>query len=503
MTKSEATKQRVLGMSQKMSNGMIATIIKYRNANDLDIKWENGEIQNIKSLAHFREGKIAIASKNNTSKALQRIGESRIMNCGLKATIVQYNKAHDISIQWDDGLIQSHKYYTDFINGTINYPSKCGLISELNITKQNQRVGVSVKMNNGQMARCIKWTDDNHFHIQYDDGTIVYMRMWSDFLNGKVIKKNEQRIGMSIRARNGQMMEIIEYKKWDDITVRFQDGTVVYNQRFEKFKNGEIVNPNVRIKTQTSINENYIQTLLAPYGFKKAPCGSLSHLGFGRMEIDCYNEELKVGIEYDGGLHRFRPGADEKKNGTAKKNGITLIRIRENLPKTNGGSIDFVIHNSKPINDELQHVMMEIIKLLNNKFHLNINPDIAIIKNKKRIINEIMSVYFNPHIGQTNNSKDGFIAQIVRYRGKRDIDIEFQDKTIKTITLTDFINGSFVKNKPPSPNLKTERIGEKIILNSGKVATVIKYNGYNDVDVQIGDCILYNKNYYNIKKLKL
>ena len=43
-----------------------------------------------------------------------RLGETRMMNCGMKATIIRYGKADDIDVRFEDGAVVEHKLYRKF-----------------------------------------------------------------------------------------------------------------------------------------------------------------------------------------------------------------------------------------------------------------------------------------------------------------------------------------------------------------------------------------------------
>lgn len=46
-----------------------------------------------------------------------RLGETRMMNCGMKATIIRYENADDINICFEDGKVVEHKTYRAFKKG--------------------------------------------------------------------------------------------------------------------------------------------------------------------------------------------------------------------------------------------------------------------------------------------------------------------------------------------------------------------------------------------------
>jgi len=92
-----------------------ATIIRYNGVRDIDVKFENGQIVYNKTYGHFKHGGVAIP--------VSRIGECRIMNNGLMATIIGYRNNKDIDIQFvESGLMSYHKYYICFKNGSIDAP---------------------------------------------------------------------------------------------------------------------------------------------------------------------------------------------------------------------------------------------------------------------------------------------------------------------------------------------------------------------------------------------
>ena len=122
-----------IGMSMMMNCGMRATIINYRTCNDIDVQFKDGIIVKHKKFKCFQKGEIM---NPNWSKN-KREGMSLMMNCGMKATITKYSKAHDINIQFEDGTIIKHQNFRKFQNGQIAYP---------NLWK-NRREGMSLMMN--------------------------------------------------------------------------------------------------------------------------------------------------------------------------------------------------------------------------------------------------------------------------------------------------------------------------------------------------------------------
>ena len=43
-----------------------------------------------------------------------RLGETRMMNCGMEATIIRYNGIRDIDVRFEDEAVAVHKRYDAF-----------------------------------------------------------------------------------------------------------------------------------------------------------------------------------------------------------------------------------------------------------------------------------------------------------------------------------------------------------------------------------------------------
>ena len=74
-----------------------------------------------KTYNSFKKGNIAHQNTNVSAEA--RLGETRMMNCGMEAAIVRYNGVHDIDVRFEDGAVVEHKGYSALKNGKISHPS--------------------------------------------------------------------------------------------------------------------------------------------------------------------------------------------------------------------------------------------------------------------------------------------------------------------------------------------------------------------------------------------
>lgn len=110
-----------VGETRVMNCGMEATIIRYGKAIDIDVRFEDGKVVVHKKYDQFKKGEIA--NPNMKVSAKNRLGETRMMNCGMKATIIRYGNAGDIDVRFEDRAIAKRKGYREFKKGKIAHQS--------------------------------------------------------------------------------------------------------------------------------------------------------------------------------------------------------------------------------------------------------------------------------------------------------------------------------------------------------------------------------------------
>ena len=113
-----AAKTNRLGETRMMNCGMEATIIRYGKAIDIDVRFEDGTVVKHKSYSKFKKGGIA-----NPNIKASRFDETRMMSCGMEATIIRYGGATDIDVRFEDGAIMEHMIYSKFKKGSIAHPN--------------------------------------------------------------------------------------------------------------------------------------------------------------------------------------------------------------------------------------------------------------------------------------------------------------------------------------------------------------------------------------------
>lgn len=241
-------KKSKVGMVTTANNGMEMKIIAYRSANDIDVQFADGTIVTNKSYAAFDKGSIRNPNKRNISeKNGKKVGETVRANNGQMMTIVAYRHAKDIDVRFEDGTLVSNREYYNFKKGEIWNPncptvrvpknnrtgetitSNCG--QKMTIIAYRNCADIDVQFEDGTVIK-------NKTYKAFSKGAITNPELQKAFRMSK--------IGETSRANNGQMMTIIAYKNANNIDVRFEDNTVVKKTRYPYFKKGLIANPSLK-----------------------------------------------------------------------------------------------------------------------------------------------------------------------------------------------------------------------------------------------------------------
>ena len=107
----------------------------------------------------------------------------------------------------------------------------------------------------------------------------------------------------------------------------------------------------------------------------------------------------------------------------------------------------------------------------------------------------------NDHIGETYLSKCGLEMTLTAYRGCHDIDVQFENgEVVQHKRYSAFLDGS-IAIETYNNSSKIDRLHEEIRSKAGQKMSIIEYRNTGSIDVQFEDgTIAYNKTYINFKK---
>lgn len=100
-------------------NGMQYKVIRYTNASNILIRFEDGT-EKVTSVSNICSG--GILNPNCTFHKTRQNEQGFQITIGMPMNITRYKSAKDITVQFDDGCEVRHKTYNKFRSGTIKHP---------------------------------------------------------------------------------------------------------------------------------------------------------------------------------------------------------------------------------------------------------------------------------------------------------------------------------------------------------------------------------------------
>lgn len=242
-----------IGVESTSRDGKRAQVVSYSTCENFIIRFCDGKEMKLKNWRYFIEGNFNYEKHFKAPRNREeRIGEKKVMNNGLTAEVIEYRGSHDMDILFEDGEIVYHKCYQSFVKGNISHPK------DTSLAKKNQRLNLRKQMKNGMMAEVIEYNLSNDIKVKFDNGEIVKTR-WERFSTGSVAVPScyaRNHIGdKKIQNRGNEEAEIIEVKDANHITVKFKDGTIVKDRKYEDFIHGAIGKPGIPQLRRTLKNE--------------------------------------------------------------------------------------------------------------------------------------------------------------------------------------------------------------------------------------------------------
>lgn len=229
MFKVNLEKDRI-GLKNKMSNGQIAEIINYRKASDIDIIFEDNTIVKNKSYYCFIDGKIS-----NPNYISNRLGEIVFYNnCNQNCKIIKYRGATNIDIQFEDGTIIKNVGYSNFKKQSYRNPN-CPII--------NSKYGYSI----GQ---------GKYNSIENVDIMASYKGMFERCCDEKALKKHPTYLGCRI-CEDWSNFQV--FAKWFNDN-KWTNEEKLYVDKDILIKGNKLYSPNTCILVPSQINKLFIKS---------------------------------------------------------------------------------------------------------------------------------------------------------------------------------------------------------------------------------------------------
>ena len=475
--------QHRLGQEFTMNSGEIVKIIAYRNSKDCDVQFSDGAIRTSVHFNDIKRGKLVHPSK----LAYNIVGNTYTNKQGLKATVIAYHTSGNVDIQFEDGAIRYGARKKALEEGSFLHPSIMRAIGENAIEQRvgqtntmqcgekatiiayRKAMDIDVKFEDGTVRTGVSYHAFCHGNVP-------------KYYTPKVT--SEQRVGLISYNRNGLYMTIIEYQDSDHVKIRFEDGHETIS-RYCKFQSGNVPHPS-GLKAQVSFQEAILLYYLQPLGFQKHAKGYWKKFDkrFGLMELDLFNEEFMYAVEYDGVRFHNTPkkiAIDELKEVLCGEHNIRLIPIREiglSMEKHPNAIIRY-----KPMNHgELEQIILLIV----DDFNKHAKTEYMVDVNIARDLHGIIDLYNTfeakkiERIGEQRRAKDGRMMTIIAYANCKNLTIEYDDgMVVSGISYYQFERGEVSRVAK-----RLGHAGEERVTKHGEHVKLLVYRGKNDVDVQ-------------------
>ena len=281
------------------NNGMEMEIIRYKNSDDISVRFKDGYVVEHTTYGTFISRNIRnpnVAYYPSTQRLLNlqatRLGQQIKASNGMMMKIIAYRKTDDIDVQFEDGEIVTNKEYHTFLKGRICHPKSAN--NDI-VRSRNLRVGEKNQASNG-MEICIYYYNNRRdIGVRFEDGTEVPNQRYDHFLEGAIRYPKELPIGEIRTAKNGLKMKLVAWRNANDVDVLFEDDTLVTGKSYGNFKKGVIKNPNYKYSPSASRS--------AKQATKYVGTTKMSNFGMS-MTIIAYRSYNDIDVQFEDGFIR-------------------------------------------------------------------------------------------------------------------------------------------------------------------------------------------------------
>ena len=165
--------------------GQMMTIIAYRGAGDIDIRFEDGTVVENRAYAKFRKGNIGHPGlprrRKEPAPLTDHTGETGTASDGSPIKIAAFRGYDDIDVEFADGTVSKHRQYMQFRRGEIRSPN-----APHGLSRAKSRVGETRVMKNGRQAAVIAYRNNKDVTIQFESGVVREHMCYSNFVKGDI-----------------------------------------------------------------------------------------------------------------------------------------------------------------------------------------------------------------------------------------------------------------------------------------------------------------------------
>jgi len=226
----------------KTKYGMTYKVIEFISSNEVLIEFNDGYQMTVQAQrigSSIKRPDLLIVSKNGRSTII-KTGDTRLMKCGLKATIIEAKSSNDITVQFENGVIKEHVRFSLFEQGKL---------TDIKSTGVKVFVGDKFVNSEGEEFEVIE-KKKNISIIKFSDGTIrdVETKRIKNGMSLSKIKTNfhsDKTIGAIFNTNCGLKCKVLRWKKKNTVDVEYEDGTLKEDINIQALKKGQVSHPNL------------------------------------------------------------------------------------------------------------------------------------------------------------------------------------------------------------------------------------------------------------------
>lgn len=146
------------------------------------------------------------------SKKIDRTGETRLMKNGINATIIAYRNAHDLDVQFENGQVSYNKRYGNFKREQIACPVIVEYINDyIKITNPNpsKKLSFLIDIDDLLLAKSRLWVLDSCGYAGSDNGARLHRLIMNaqsgqyvDHINGNKLDDRKSNLRICTNAEN-------------------------------------------------------------------------------------------------------------------------------------------------------------------------------------------------------------------------------------------------------------------------------------------------------------
>ncbi len=271
-------------------------IIAYRGTRDIDVEFlSDGYIACNQEYRRFVVGKIPHPLINRNVKSF-RLGESKSNIYGETMKIVGYRSCSDIDVEVNGETV--HTTYEAFKKETVHS-------SKIRPGVKSSRVGEIYHFSNGTSMEIIAYRRSDDIDVRFSDGSVREHKSYDSFIKGEIrhLSENGLHVGETKHNKSGYEMKVVAYRNYKDCDVLFTKGNVlVEHTMYQNFQNGKLSHPNFNKKMKSQKGSRLGETIVNRQGL---------HMTITRYknsnEMDVFVEETKRTIT-NRGYRDFKAG---------------------------------------------------------------------------------------------------------------------------------------------------------------------------------------------------